>query len=225
MGIIQQQVSKTKGVTDIVFCIDKSGSMSSCINGVKENVSTFVNSINTYNPNASIDWRIGFCAYDDMSFDVLDFNKDTTKFSSALSSVRVGGNEFTAGAIDYCISGFKWRDVSNRFLLLFTDEVLEGGARAEESISKFPELLRKIVDNHIYLNYFGPRCPYYTQFSQLSKANATFLEGANFSGLDFKGIMERLGKTVSMAAGNQSQGEKPKSEFLFDLSSISIKTL
>jgi hypothetical protein len=225
MGIIQQQVSKIKGVTDIVFCIDKSRSMSSCIEGVKNNVTAFVNSINSYNPNASIDWRIGFCAYDNASFDVLDFTKDTSQFSSALSSVAVGGDEFTAGAIDYCISGFKWRDVSNRFLLLFTDEILEGGDNKEESKSKFPELLRKIVDNHIYLNFYGPRCPYYSQFSQLSKANAEFLEDENFSGIDFKGIMERLGKTVSMAATNQSQGEKQANEFLFDLSSIKINTL
>lgn len=225
MGIIQQKVSKIKGVTDIIFCIDKSGSMSDCINGVKNNVTTFVNSINTNNPNVSIDWRIGFCAFDNVSFDILDFTKDTTKFSSALNSIETGADEFTAGAIDYCISGFKWRDVSNRFLLLFTDEVLEGGDRVEESKSKFPELLKKIVNNHIYLNFYGPRCPYYSQFSQLSKANAVFLENDNFNGLDFKKIMEGLGKTVSMHVEDPAQMEEARGKLLFDLSHININKL
>jgi len=225
MGIIQQVASKVKGVSDIIFCIDKSGSMTSCIEGVKNNITTFVNSIEKNSPNSIIDWQLGFCAYDDMSFDVLNLVDDTSKFSNSLALVQTGGNEFTAGAIDYCISGMKWRKISNKFLLLFTDEPLEGGDKIEESKSKFNDLLKKIVSNHIYLYFYGPKCPYYNQFSQLSKADAVFLESDNFNNLDFKNIMGNLGKTVSLSSNSDSTEENLEKTFLFDLSKMQINIL
>jgi hypothetical protein len=160
MGNIQQQISKIKGISDIIFCIDKSGSMGPCIGGVKNNINNFINAINTFSPNLKIDWKIGFCSYDNETFDILDFTNDTLKFSSLLSSVTPGGNEFTAGAIDFCITYFKWREVSNRFLLVFTDEPMEGGWYFEESKAKFPELLRKIMENHIYLHFLDLTVPF-----------------------------------------------------------------
>jgi hypothetical protein len=52
-----------------------------------------------------------------------------------------------------------------------------------------------------------------------------FLENNNFNNIDFKQIMEKLGKTVSMSCQNQAQQIQAKSDFLFDFSSIQINNL
>lgn len=225
---IQQKVSKIKGIADIVFCIDFSGSMGACIAGVKDQITKFVNSLETGNPNMVIDWRIGFCGYSDIDFVKFDFTKNTKDFSGKLSSANTeGGDEFTPGAIDFCISDFEWRPVSNKFLIVFTDETLAGGGSlklVKEGRAHFPDLLNKITDSHIRLFYFGPDCPYYRQFQSLSRTLVTFIEG-DFGTVDFSSLLSSLGKTVSQSCSGQGSGSDAKPGFVYDLSSIKVSLL
>ena len=225
--MIQQKISKVKGIADIVFCIDFSGSMTSCINGVKENINTFVKSLENASPNTKIDWRIAFCAYSNDTFIILDFIKDTNIFSSSLSSVDTMGDEFTPGAIDYSISHFDWRPVSNKFLIVFTDEQLIGGSSYDngDGSSKFEELLNKIEITKTRLFFFGPKCTYYSRFEKISRTYVEYLESGDFSSVNFSDLLSSLGKTVSQSCGQQAQESSTPAKFIYDLSNFTIKKI
>ena len=61
LGIIQRTVDQIlKGIADIVFLLDATGSMGPCINAVKSNIKTFVQTLTTPTPNGGAvvkDWR------------------------------------------------------------------------------------------------------------------------------------------------------------------------
>ena len=52
--------SKTKGVADIVFVVDVSGSMAPCIDALRRNIEIFIDSLSHDDPNNAApvkDWR------------------------------------------------------------------------------------------------------------------------------------------------------------------------
>lgn len=213
-----------KGIADVVFCIDFSGSMSSCIEGVKQHITAFVHSLETANPNMVIDWQIGFCAYTESEFVILPFTRNVNEFSRKLGSANPGGgDEFTPGALDYCISSFEWRKVSNKFVVLFTDEVLEGGYSNEDIKNRFPYLLEKITGSRTRLFFFGPRCTYYSEFEKISRAIVTYVDD-RFDVMDFSTLLTNLGKTVSNSVGQQ---EPVRASFpmVYDLQHITITSI
>jgi len=64
-----QARSKTKGVADIVFLIDVSGSMAPCIDALRRNIETFVDSLSQGDPNNAApvkDWRGKVVGYRDI---------------------------------------------------------------------------------------------------------------------------------------------------------------
>lgn len=200
---LRQQRPKIRGVADIVFCIDFSSSMSDCIEGVKKHITSFVESLETSNPNMVIDWQLGFCAYSSQEFIILPFTREVEKFSRKLSEANPKrSDEFTPGAIDYCISAFEWRPVSNRFIVVFTDEKLKDGHCEPDTAELFPYLLDKITSSRTRLFYFGPRCHYYKEFEKISRAMVTYVED-RFDALDFSTLLTNLGKSVSQSVGQQ----------------------
>jgi hypothetical protein len=67
---MSQQV-KVKGVADIVFLLDATGSMATCINAVKENIAVFVTSLTTKDANEQAvvkDWRVKIVGYRDFDY-------------------------------------------------------------------------------------------------------------------------------------------------------------
>jgi len=225
---IQQKAAKIRGIADIVFCIDFSDSMADCIAGVKDHISKFAGSLETGNPNMLIDWQIGFCGYSDIDFVKFHFTRDTHDFSAKLSTATTeGGDEFTPGAIDFCISDFEWRPVSNKFLIVFTDETISTGGSDEqikEGKARFEDLLNKITNSHIRLFYFGPDCPHYRKFEKISRTIVTYVEDS-FSTIDFSALLGSLGKTVSQSCSGQNLGGKSKQPYIYDLSSFKINNL
>jgi len=225
--MIQQKAAKIKGVADIVFCIDFSGSMEPCIEGVKNHVNTFVKSLETASPNTKIDWRIAFCAYSNDTLIVQDFVKDTGIFSSNLSSINTMGDEFTPGAVDFCITYFKWRPVSNKFIIVFTDETLEGGSSSDNGngSSKYEELLKKIENSRSRLFFYGPRCSYYSQLEKISRTFVEYLESGGFSTVNFSSLLSSLGKTVSQSCTNQQQESSSDMDYIYEFKNFNIKNI
>lgn len=223
--MVQQKIKKIKGIADIVFCVDFSGSMKNCIEGLKENINAFVLSLEKSDPNKVIDWQIGFCGYDRKRFKVLNFVKDPEYFAEKLVSAHTKfHDEFTPGAIDYCISHFNWRLVSNKFLIVFTDEKMTDGWLADgETIRKFPELLEKIEESKTWLFYNGPRCRYYKEFEKLHRGRVTIVSD-KFKLIDFSEFFSRLGKTVSNSIIQQNQ-RIINLPYIYDLSHIEITEL
>ena len=63
---------KVKGVADIVFLIDATGSMQPCIDDIKNNIDLFIDRLSSADPNGGTmlkDWRISICAYRDFLCD------------------------------------------------------------------------------------------------------------------------------------------------------------
>jgi hypothetical protein len=66
---IPQTRSKTKGVADIVFVVDVSGSMSPCIDALRKNIEAFIDSLSQGGPNNAApvrDWRAKVVGYRDI---------------------------------------------------------------------------------------------------------------------------------------------------------------
>jgi hypothetical protein len=219
---LRMQRPRIRGIADIVFCIDFSPSMRTCIDGVKDHVSTFVQSIEQADPNKAIDWRIAFVGYSSKELVVCPFTKDPASFAQKLAGAKVKrADEFTAGAIDYCISELDWRPVSNKFLVVFTDETLKNGFTDEgRVIELFPQFLKKVGDSGVWLFFFGPECPYYDEFKRYARGKVTVIRD-KFARVSFGELFSFLGKTVSNSTG-QGQEAKGKLPMVFDLSKFTI---
>ncbi len=218
----QIRQNKTIGVrkkmADIMFCIDYSYSMHHCIVGVRDTVNDFVSTLEAgIRGQMPVDWRIGLMAYTGEEFKFVDLAEDTVKFKKILNTSADGGDEFTPGAIDYTISNTNWREGAQRVIVVFTDESLETGKGGAD---EFDNLLKKIVDSHIQIIYYGEKCPYYAKFEQCPKAEVNVV--SNFSGISFSELMNRLAVTVS--SGNAFSGKDPVvKKMVYSMSDIKIR--
>jgi von Willebrand factor type A domain len=67
---MSQQI-KVKGVADIVFLLDATGSMAPCINAIKENIAAFITSLTSKDANQQSvvkDWRVKVVGYRDFDY-------------------------------------------------------------------------------------------------------------------------------------------------------------
>jgi hypothetical protein len=148
----QPQVrSKTKGVADIVFVIDISGSMAPCINALRHNIEIFIDSLSKGDANNAApvkDWRGKVVGYRDIESAeteglpwIVDnhFVRDAAALKTQLASLQAagGGDEpeslldtlFTVASMEAVPKGAqsedpaKWRYRSDaaRVVIVFTD--------------------------------------------------------------------------------------------------------
>ena len=120
------------GSADIVFTIDKSGSMDSSIQNVVQNIENFVRDL----ANKKVDARLGLIAYEAadnvqyFDFNGSKFTKNVEEYIKALRSIRTGGGteEPTAPLHHIATSkDYDWSTSSNnrRFAFLITDESID----------------------------------------------------------------------------------------------------
>lgn len=223
MGLQRPKTIVATKTADIVFCIDHSGSMSSCIAGVKATVRDFVASLEEgVEGQSPVDWQLGLVGYSQEEILFLDLTKDTETFRTKLGQNVSGGDEFTPGAIDYAICNTNWRMGAQRVVVVFTDECLGTGYNYGErtGAEKFDKLLQKIVDSNVQIIYYGPNCSYYTQFTRCPKAEVNVV--SSFSGVNFDSLMKRLAVTVSSnsAAANMKPVVK---DLVYDKAGMRIK--
>jgi len=193
----QQKERKLKGIADIVFCIDASGSMEPCIEGVKNHIEKFLDGVSS-NPQLSyVNWRLGIVAHDSEHFYIMDFTDDISRFKNALRKIEPGGNEFTFPALDWCLD-FPWRDNSHKIIVLFTDEPLETGEDPDFQRSKMKELFDKITALRCMVYFVGPSCPEYEEFNKLPRCLFEEIkQHEDFYKVGFDKVLERIGKTIS----------------------------
>jgi hypothetical protein len=104
---MQEQKAKAKGVVDIIFLIDKTGSMTPCIDALKENISTFIDALSSAsgnNPTPVKDWRAKVVGYGDVKEDAQnginwlidnDFVRNVDELKKQLSNIRAEGGGHT----------------------------------------------------------------------------------------------------------------------------------
>jgi len=200
--LIKPKKVKQRTKTDIVFCIDISGSMGSCINGVKNNIEEFVDRVQG-DTDVIIDWRLGIIghdAWDNVFFKRLNFTNNTSVFKRVLQKLETGSNEANLQALDWSLD-FPWRNDAHKFVIFFTDESVDGGWQPALSRSKLDELMNKIQDLGVsvhIISFSGPDFQDYRKISTIDKCHYIEINEYNdFNGVGFDKLMEKLGKSVS----------------------------
>ena len=100
---IPQTRSKTKGVADIVFVVDVSGSMSPCIDALRKNIEAFIDSLSQGDANNAApvrDWRGKVVGYRDIEAAEVEglpwivdnpFVRDAGTLKAQLATLQAGG--------------------------------------------------------------------------------------------------------------------------------------
>ena len=102
-GQAPQTREKTKGVADIVFVVDISGSMAPCIDALRQNIETFVGSLSSGDANNAApvkDWRAKVVGYRDIEAAESeglpwivdnDFVRDQAELKAQLAALQANG--------------------------------------------------------------------------------------------------------------------------------------
>ena len=206
---------------DVLFCIDVSISMNSCIKGVCEYLNDFVRGL-TQNGQQQWDVRVDFLAFSDdknnhyyrttnlTSSQVIDklyrnpdpssfFTKDLKKFQKSLSKKETYWAQQQLHALDVA-SDFPWRTSTecHRVLVLLTDDV--PGEGYDES--RINAQIAKVMEKRIKLFMIAPPDRAYYCLSQANHSeynDSVPLQDLTPTSIDFSALLEAIGKSVSVA--------------------------
>jgi hypothetical protein len=212
------QSKNTKGVADLVFCVDSTGSMSPCIDALKAELLRFITELEAPPEQGllSIQWRMRFLGFRDL-FDSSAppwINADQPMVSTpaearaqlAALNAQGGGDEpeSTLDAIWQAAASTDWRRPCNRIVILFSDatahptlhpDTVGSGAVGDD----VDAVVQALVANNCRLHAWAPRCPVWDRLSCAPRVVYTPMTdaGSGFSSLDFSELMRSLRKTVS----------------------------
>lgn len=216
----------TKGVVDIVFCIDASASMRPCLDAVRRHVVDFIRGLESNNQRP-MDWRIGFLAHscdvggnvfhmiglEHENIDLLGaiyagqgtasvFTTSLPTFQSRLERVDVMGDEATLVALDTAMD-YPWRprNICHRVVVCLTDEPFEDGAAQDEQLAALPHLQDKIQNLGVMLFLVAPKSDVFTRLSEVDKSEYEMVDvvGDGMRTVDFGKILSYIGKSLSIA--------------------------
>lgn len=148
-----------KSRIDIVFIIDRSGSMGNDINSVRDNIDTFVNRLTQEN----IDYRLGLISYE-RTPTVYAMTTNVNTFKSNLNSINVsGGIENGLDAIKAALDEYTYYANSVKYFVLIGDErVYSQEGHTDNSI------IRALNDEGVILTTVGLRGENDVQFKNLA---------------------------------------------------------
>lgn len=191
----QDTLDKKKGVPDIVFLLDASGSMSECIRAVTGNIATFVDTLSTPDANGGVlikDWRIRVLGYRDKDTDgalwwvdnPFSFDIATVKAQLDALEARGGGDEpeslldamynltqWPVAEKGATPSPAGWRSTSDaaRVVVIFTDASCKPTFRdATGSEGAIPDLINLYHQKKIKVVLYAPESPNYADLSMMS---------------------------------------------------------
>ena len=191
------QQAKVKGVADIVFLVDATGSMQGCIDGLKRNIEAFIDFLTTGAGNTVSpvrDWRARVVGFRDVEADGANWLVDnpfvrdaiTLKAQLAALTAEGGGDEpeslldaifmvSKAGQTDKGApedsARWRYRSTAARVVVVFTDAAFKPVMAIPEARGGTIDDVRNTVqDNRIILSVFAPDRPCYNDLSALDKA-------------------------------------------------------
>lgn len=192
-----QQTAKVKGVVDIVFLIDATGSMAPCIDALKANISLFVDKLTSGDANNTKvvkDWRAKIVGYrdftisDESPFEDNPFVREADHLKSQLVALSAtGGGDEPESLLDalYMIASMgktekgaeedpsKWRYHSSaaRVVVVFTDAPFKNAmVIPEASGGTVDDLINTLQENRIILSLFSPEIECFYSLAQCDKA-------------------------------------------------------
>jgi len=219
-----------KGIADVVFVIDASGSMKPCINALRANIGTFADSL--YANSVDFDLRLEFIALrvdptestfkiessrsDEVWGDLYlksdggqgsssKFWSNAEDFRKGLERVQVGADEDSLVALDFALD-LPWRTAAacHRIVVLLTDEPVETGFQPEVRATMASKLVGKLVDLRIKLFIVGPYSPVFVELSAADGAEFTEIKdeevGKGLATTDFRKVLGTITKSISVAS-------------------------
>ena len=217
----------TKGVVDVVFCLDASGSMAPCIDAVRKNLDVFLNAL-AGDVNRKIDCRIDFlahsCSEDGALIRSVSLNKsgidlitalygqapkpeafftaDHEAVRRALKGIDVYGDEAMLVALDMALD-FPWRPQAgcHRVVVMLTDEPLEANAIWSTQQAKLDAIIDKVQRLGVKLYLVGPAS---AGLDTLAEADKCIYQKSSQShdglgSIDFSKVLQQIGKSVSVS--------------------------
>ena len=191
------QQAKVKGVADIVFLMDATGSMQRCIDGLKRNVESFIDFLTTGAGNTVSpvkDWRARVVGFRDVETDgakwFVDnpFVRDAIALKAQLAALTAeGGGDEPESLLDaiFMVSKagqtdkgapedparWRYRSAAARVVVVFTDASYKPVMGIPEARGGTIDDVRNAVqDNRIILSVFAPDQPCFNDLSALDKA-------------------------------------------------------
>jgi hypothetical protein len=195
--------TKTKGVADIVFLMDVSGSMAPCIDALRKNIEVFIDSLSAGDANNAApvkDWRGRVVGYRDAEHDRDWFHdhpfvRDGVALKAQLADLRAeGGGDEPESLLDalYKVASMeatpkgaqsedpgKWRYRSEaaRVVVVFTDASFKETLVVPEAKGgSLQDVANVVMANRIILSLFAPNFEGYDRLSQIDKSEWEVVE-------------------------------------------------
>jgi hypothetical protein len=190
----QASLDKKKGIPDIVFLLDASGSMKECIQAVTQNIATFVDTLAKPDANGGViitNWRIRIIGYRDRDSDgaqwLVDnpFTADIAEVKAQLGALEAkGGGDEPESLFDAMYMLTQWGTVekgaevlpncwrhrhdATRIVVAFTDASCKSSFRSDDgSIGTVDDLIQAYYANKLKVVLFAPEAPCYTELSMM----------------------------------------------------------
>jgi len=196
----------TRGVVDVIFCLDASDSMKPCIDGVKAHITSFLEGLKS-DGQRTWDVRFDFVAHNcvrgegggighdhksifhnETGNDVLHnlylspgsgrfFTTDIDEFKRGLDKVEVLGDEGPLIALDSCLD-FPWReaDQCHRVVIFMTDEPFETSSIPDKEKAFLGDIQQKTQDLKVLLFIVAPDSSAYEELSEIDKSEYEAVE-------------------------------------------------
>jgi hypothetical protein len=192
----QESLAKKKGIADIVFLIDISGSMGPCLEALKSNIGTLVDFMVKPGANASAsvsDWRIKVCGYSDFNADGANwweerpFSRDVSQVRSDLASLSLkGGGDEPESLLDGLWkvakmpaankgesadeNSWRYRSDAARVVVVFSDASFHlTTSLPEASGATFDDVANAIQEARLRLQVYAPNADCYMDLSSVDK--------------------------------------------------------
>lgn len=199
----RQNLSKTRGVVDLVFLIDATGSMRPCIDALKDNIATFVSSLtggdgNRFTPVR--DWRAKVVGFRDFEFDAVPiedypFTADVDVLHDQLESLHAeGGDDEPESLLEalYAVAtmpaterdeaprpnAWRHRASAARIVVIFSDASFKEPLM-QPAGATIEDVFNVIQGNRIILSIFAPDLECYERLSEVDKAEWNVVEGGS----------------------------------------------
>jgi len=204
---MSESTAKVKGVADIVFLMDVTGSMQSCIDALKANLSSFVDTLSSTNANNGSpikDWRAKVVGYRDFEDDAATaiedhpFVRDTAALRAQLDSLQAtGGGDEPESLLDamYLVAGMeatadapgveeegKWRHKhqARRVVVIFTDAPFKATmALPGHAGGTFEDVKNLVHANKVIISLYAPQMDCYDE-------TLAALDKAEYNAIDIK---------------------------------------
>lgn len=201
------QERKPKGTVDIVFLIDVTGSMQTCIEGLKRNIEVFIDTLTAKganNSNPVKDWRAKVAGYRDFedneapAFVDAPFVREPELLKGQLRVLTAdGGGDGPESLLDalYKVATMpatakgtqeeadKWRyhSAAGRVVIIFTDAGYKPAmVIPEASGGTVDDVIHACNQNRIILNIFAPDTPQYDDLAKVQKAELNAIDGPDY---------------------------------------------